>query len=473
MFTERYRSHHDAEAHLARLLKPAPISGGRPGGPGERPGGGAAGKPMPGDYSGELEERLRGESGAAGAGASGAGVYIHIPYCDRICTFCNLNRKESGGADLEAYTGYLVSEIKTWGAYRYIREGSFSAVYLGGGTPTVLSTRQLETLLKALKDNLPLSGDCEITVESAQHNLGPEKAAALERAGVNRFSLGIQTVSERGRALLGRTLPEEKAREHLRALRENFGGVLGIDIIYSYPGETLAELRQDAELCINSGIDSVSFYSLMIQEGSALARSIADKAVTFERSIESDRAAHRLFYQTLKEAGFSLLELTKLARPGRDRYRYIRVQYGRGDLLPIGSGAGGRIAGFPVYSLAPGRRFVSPGTGPSEKYHRMLGLLEFARYDPALLCGELDPEAGAAVRGALSALAGEGLLEKTEDGGYSPTAEGVFWGNNMAAAILEAAVTASGAKNPADPAEAATQTVQGVGAPAEASHGRR
>jgi oxygen-independent coproporphyrinogen-3 oxidase len=427
MFSERFRSHHDAEDRLSRLLNPGEAGG-------RRGSGGAS--PRPADHGGELEARLL--DGGAPEGGD-AGVYIHVPYCDRICAFCNLNRKELQGADTEDYTARLVSEIEDWGRYPYVRNRQFGAVYLGGGTPTVLSAPQLQRILAALRDNLALATDCEITVETTQHNLGPDKAAVLEKAGVNRFSLGIQTISGRGRELLGRTLPADRARERLRALRESFGGVLGIDIIYSYPGETVEELLGDAELCINSGVDSVSFYSLMIHEGSALARSIAEKAVVFDRSIAGDRELHGLFYQSLGEAGFALLELTKLARPLRDRYRYIEIQYGRGDLLPIGSGAGGRVAGFSVYSPAPGRRFVSALDPRHEKYRRMLGALEFARYDPALLCGELDDGAKAAVIRRLAELADQGFLEAAGSA-YRPTAEGVFWGNNIAADILEAAI---------------------------------
>jgi oxygen-independent coproporphyrinogen-3 oxidase len=432
MFAERFRSHHDAEDRLARLLHPEGSGSGRGGRPGR--GGGSEAPP---DHGEALEERLR--DGTVPDSAV-AGVYIHVPYCDRICAFCNLNRKDAKGADLDAYADGLIAEIEGWGRYPYIRNSRYSAVYLGGGTPTVLGPRRLQAVLGALKENLSLAEDCEITVETTQHNLSPGNAAILEKAGVNRLSVGIQTIAARGREILGRTLPEDRAREHLRALREAFGGVLGIDIIYSYPGQTREELLGDAELCADSGVDSVSFYSLMIQEGSALARSIAEKTILFDRSVAGEEALHNLFYRSLREAGFDLLELTKLAKPGRDRYRYIEAQYGRGDLLPVGSGAGGRLAGFSVYSPAPGRRFVSPLNPHDEKYYRMLGRLEFARYDPEPLCGDLDAGAREAARRCLAGLAERGLLEAAGNGAYSPTTAGVFWGNNIAAELVEAAI---------------------------------
>jgi hypothetical protein len=102
------------------------------------------------------------------------------------------------------------------------------------------------------------------------------------------------------------------------------------------------------------------------------------------------------------------------------------------------------MAGFSLYSAGPGRRFIAPLDPRHETYRRMLGLLEFARYDPALLCGELDAEPREAVERCLAGLTERGLLEAEETGGVCrPTEAGVFWGNNMAAEILEAAIGAA------------------------------
>jgi oxygen-independent coproporphyrinogen-3 oxidase len=419
LFTERYRSHHDAERALGAALT-------------------ATGRSNTVDWA-EVEKKLR-ESPPEG----NRGIYIHVPHCDRICSFCNLNRTERQGADLDAYTAYIIGEIKNYGAYPYIRERPFDAVYFGGGTPTVLSTDQLSRILEALGRHIPLRADSEISLESTQHNLGAKKAKALAERGVNRFSIGIQTFSDRGRKLLGRTFNEAKALEDLLALRSAFKGVLGIDIIYSYPDQSMEEINRDAEICVSSNIDSVSFYSLMIHQGSAMGRSIEQGDLQFVRDIEWDRERHHGFYNKLRESGFTLLELSKLARPGRDAYRYIHIRYENGDLIPIGSGAGGSIAGFPVYSMAPGRRFVSPKNERYERYYRMLGELQFGLYDPAKLTVGLGPGAEHAVAGKIKDLSRRGFLEPLPQSSVrvlSP--DGVFWGNNIAVEVLRAAIDAA------------------------------
>jgi oxygen-independent coproporphyrinogen-3 oxidase len=371
------------------------------------------------------------------------GIYIHVPYCDRLCSFCNLNRDERKAADLDAYTAYLVREIEMYGRRPYIRGQPFDAVYFGGGTPTVLSAEQFSTVLKALRDHIPLRKDCEITVESTLHNLGLDKAAVLERGGVNRFSIGIQTFSDRGRETLGRTWDGGKALEQLRALRAAFGGSLCLDIIYSYPGEKPEEVSYDAECCAALPADSVSFYSLMIHPGSQLEKSIKSGAITFNRSIEFDRERHHLLYRGLRERGFELLELSKLARPGRDRYQYIRVRYDNGDIIPIGAGAGGNIAGIPLYSMAPGKRFVSAPDPRYEKYHKILGYLQFGLYDADRITGELKGKAKKTVKERIAYYRDRGLLEAASPGApLGLSADGVFWGNNIAVDILSAAITA-------------------------------
>ncbi|MDR2314037.1 MAG: radical SAM protein [Spirochaetaceae bacterium] len=420
MFTERFRSHHDAEGSLEALLK--------------KPRGHLGRLFKMASWS-TVEKKLR-ESPRG----LPRGVYIHVPYCDKICSFCNLNRRARNNEDLDAYAAYIAGELKTFGAYPYIRDQPFDTVYFGGGTPTTLSAPQLGLILDALHAHIPLAADCEITVETTQNNLGLKKASALAELGVNRFSVGIQTFADRGRKVLGRTYSEEKALEELCALRAAFTGVLGIDIIYSYPDQTLEELQRDAEICISSGIDSVSFYSLMIHKGSALALSIENKETQFVQDLKWDKERHHLFYRQLAGAGFTLLELSKLIRPGRDAYRYIHIQYENGDLLPIGSGAGGRLAGFPVYSMGPGRRFVSAPNPEYEKYYRVLGLLQFGRYDAKKIAGHLGSEAEEQAAKKITEYLDRGFLETLDTGEYCLSPEGIFWGNNIAVDMLQAVV---------------------------------
>ena len=114
-----------------------------------------------------------------------ATIYVHTPYCDKICSFCNLNRKQIDN-DLEDYTSYLVSEFEKYGQTPYMKSKKINVIFFGGGTPTIFKEHQLERILKAINDNYNLTDDYEFTFETTLHNLNPKKIKVLENGGVNR-----------------------------------------------------------------------------------------------------------------------------------------------------------------------------------------------------------------------------------------------------------------------------------------------
>ncbi|MFW6291500.1 MAG: coproporphyrinogen-III oxidase family protein [Spirochaetota bacterium] len=412
----RYRSHHDSQAALARALGV------------ERTHGQGA--------SVTLEDLLRGTTPTRPRG-----LYLHVPFCDHICSFCNMNRCLSDTGALEAYSAEVVAQLRSAGEFDYVTSRPFDAVYFGGGTPTALLPAGLEAVLSQLVRSIPRDPACEWTVESTIHNLTPGKLSLLADAGVNRLSIGVQTFSDRGRRLLGRAGTGAWAARALEAVRREFDGTLGIDLIYSYPGQTLDEVREDAAMVGRLGIDSVSVYSLMIHDGSELSTRIADGELSFERSIDSDRRNHNELVDALAGHGLELLELTKMARPGRDDYRYIRIRYENADLLPVGTGAGGRIGSHRVYRVSPERTMISPTAPRYDELNLVLGYLQFGRYDvDALveLCGEPARET---ILSALREFHASGLLTPLGPGDYRLTPDGMFWGNNMAVDLLERIVT--------------------------------
>ena len=151
------------------------------------------------------------------------GIYVHTPYCDKLCSFCNMNRKFCQ-SNMEDYTELLIKEFNKYGKTNYIRNKLFSVVFWGGGTPTIYSEEQLIKLLEAFKDNFSLSQDYEWTFESTLHNLNLKKLKILEKYGINRISLGIQTFSNKGRTLLNRTYSEDETIRRIKEIQNNFKG---------------------------------------------------------------------------------------------------------------------------------------------------------------------------------------------------------------------------------------------------------
>ena len=171
-------------------------------------------------------------------------IYVHTPYCDKICSFCNLNRKQLDGS-LDSYAEYIASEFDKYGQTTYFKESTFDVIFFGGGTPTVYKPKQLEIILQSIQRNVKLGENYEFTFETTLHNLTEEKLEVMMKYGVNRLSVGIQTFSERGRIFYNRTYSKNEVIERLKKLKNFFKGEICIDIIYNFPDQTIEEIIED------------------------------------------------------------------------------------------------------------------------------------------------------------------------------------------------------------------------------------
>jgi anaerobilin synthase len=411
----RYRSHHDSENAIRTIL--------------------GITKRHPGVNIPGFMQLLDMEPGKSRRGA-----YLHVPYCDRICTFCNMNRKEMTRRLLADYSKELESQLIAVRDAKFVRGKPFESIYFGGGTPTIFSTEEYWRLLSGIRDTLPMTADCEWSVETTIHNATDEKIELMSAAGVNRLSIGVQTFSDRGRRVLGRYGSGAYVARRLEAIRSRFKGTIGIDIIYSYPEQTQEEIDKDVAYIRSLGLDSVSFYSLMLHEGSQLHTEIESGRRSFNRSVDEDRLLHHRFLESMYAGGYELLELTKLVRPGRDEYRYIRLRYDGGDLLPLGNGAGGSMGAYSVYRMSGERIMVSPIDPRFDGFHRVLGHLQFGRYDVDALAGLCGAGTGFWIESLLHEYEVDGFLQHRGGTTWSLTPEGVFWGNNLAVDFIAHAV---------------------------------
>lgn len=414
----RYRSHHDSQRALARAL--------------------GVERRRPDPTTPALDDLL--ETSPLN---QPRGVYVHVPLCDRVCSFCNMNRVLADRQRIHAYAKALADTFRDLSSRPYITGRPFDAIYFGGGTPTVFNAGDLEMVLQSVGDSVRRTRTCEWTFESTLHNLDAEKVRLLEKAGVNRLSIGVQTFSDQGRRVLGRSGDGAFAARRLETIRAEFSGTLGVDIIYSYPNESVDEVIADADTIQRLDIDSVSFYSLMIHDGSALSGRISSGDLIFHRDIDEDRHLHNVFFERLAKAGYNLLELTKVAKPGRDRYQYIRLRYANRDLLPVGNGAGGRVVGHSVYRMTPERIMISRTDSQYDKFNELLGHLQFGRYDLEKIRGHVGDEQDLLLKDLFAEYSANGLLRHDGGSTWRLTPDGVFWGNNMAVDLLEQTISES------------------------------
>lgn len=361
------------------------------------------------------------------------GIYIHTPYCDKICSFCNMNRKQLNN-NLDDYTDYLCKEFKKYGEKKYVQEKEISVVFFGGGTPTIYKANQLEKILSNLKENFSFSKDYEITFESTIHNLSLEKLKIMEKYGVNRISIGVQTFSDRGRKLLNRTYDKKTVIGKLKNIKNNFSGLLCIDIIYNYPGETLEEVEEDARILCELGLDSSSFYSLMIQEGSKIAKARNEEEIIFKYNLERDKELHDRFLEITSKNGYEVLEHTKISN-GKDSYKYIDNINRAKNLLAIGVGAGGRVEDIEYYNLNKMVTFYSRDSEFKYNMKKLSGIMQFKTVNLSEM-QELSGRYYGEVYKLLEEYEIKGLI-KLEKETYTYTKDGVFWGNSITAEVVK------------------------------------
>ena len=404
MFKIRYKSHHDVKNIIEKMMKRKIVT--------------------PFTFNKVLKGKPESEEG---------GIYVHTPYCDKICSFCNMNRKQIDN-DLNDYTEYLCKEFKKYGEKKYIKEKKITTIFFGGGTPTIYKAHQLEKILSSLKENFNISEDCEFTFETTLHNLTWEKLEIMEKYGVNRISIGIQTFSDRGRKLLNRTYDKEYIVSKIKDIRRKFKGLICIDIIYNYPDQTDEEIINDAETACELGVDSISFYSLMIQEGSQISKDREENKVVFKYNLVRDKELHDKFLEITLSRGYSVLEHTKITN-GKDKYKYIRNVNSFSDLIAIGIGAGGRIENYEFFHLNKIISFYAYDNELKMRVKKLSGILQYkiVKLDEIK---ELSGNSYENILNLLKKFEKEGLI-KLNDKVMEYTLDGIFWGNSITAYITE------------------------------------
>ena len=404
MFDIRYKSHHDVKNIIEKKMKRKIVT--------------------PFTFNKVLKESPLSKEG---------GIYVHTPYCDKICSFCNMNRKQVDN-DLNDYTDYLCKEFKKYGEKKYIKEKNITTIFFGGGTPTIYKAHQLKKILSTLRENFNISNDCEFTFETTLHNLTWEKLEIMEKYGVNRISIGIQTFSNRGRKLLNRTYEQEYIVNRIKEIRERFKGLICIDIIYNYPDQSDEEIENDAKIACELSVDSVSFYSLMIQEGSQISRDRSENKVIFKYNLARDKELHDKFLNITLSNGYSILEHTKITN-GKDQYRYIKNVNSSSDLIAIGVGAGGRISNYEFFHLNKLISFYAYDNELKFRIKKLSGILQYKKIELDEI-KELTKESYDKVYKLLEDFEKKGLLILTKET-MEYTLDGVFWGNSITTALVE------------------------------------
>ncbi|WP_462188093.1 MULTISPECIES: radical SAM family heme chaperone HemW [unclassified Frankia] len=345
------------------------------------------------------------------------GVYVHVPYCAARCGYCDFNTytaADLGGAlvssvGLTTFVDIATGEVRLARTVLGEQELVISTVFVGGGTPTLLTADDLGRLLRILDDGFGLAPDAEITTEANPESVDPAQLEQLRAAGYTRISFGMQSSRPHVLAALDRRHTPGRVPEVMRWARKAGFDQVSLDLIYGAPGESEADWAASLDAAIQLGPDHVSAYALTVEEGTKLSRRVRrgellepDDDLLADRYLQADDA--------LCAAGLTSYEVSNWSRGAGTRCRH-NLGYWRGDhWWGIGPGAHSHVGGVRWWNVRH----------PAE-YAARLG----AGRSPAAAREELDAQARRVERVMLGVRLAEGLAVGELDGAGREAAAGL------------------------------------------------
>ena len=242
------------------------------------------------------------------------GIYVHIPFCVRKCNYCAFLSGASDEALRERYVKVLCEEIRI--RARLMSDhahGVFDTIFFGGGTPSLLSSDQVARIISELKANFNIDDEAEITLESNPATLSMESLKGYRDAGVNRLSMGVQSMDDDILRRLGRIHTAGDVIRDMQNAREAGFDNINLDLMFAVPDSSLDTTISDIEAVTSLGPEHISFYSLQLEEGTAFFKEFEMGKLT-EITDEIDRAMYHAGTKLLKEKGYEHYEISNFAK---------------------------------------------------------------------------------------------------------------------------------------------------------------
>ena len=271
-------------------------------------------------------------------------LYIHFPWCEKKCPYCDFNSHQikeatgnKSGFDEQRYIKALITDLETelpntWGRQVH-------SIFIGGGTPSLLSPEGMDELLSAIRARINLDADAEITMEANPGSIEANKFVAFAKCGINRVSIGVQSFQDEQLKALGRIHNGEEAKRAIQIALDNFKSV-NLDLMYGLPNQSLEAAKADVETALSFKTSHLSFYNLTLEPNTYFA--------SFPPKLPNDDEIDAIFEQNLNllaKAGYKRYEVSAYAK--KDQECIHNLNYWRfGDYIGIGAGAHGKIS-FP------------------------------------------------------------------------------------------------------------------------------
>ena len=276
------------------------------------------------------------------------GVYVHVPFCAVRCGYCDFNTYTAtelgGGGSQAAYAGHAASEVAYAAQVLGDQRPVVDTVFFGGGTPTLLPSADLVAILGSIRDRFGLAPGAEVTTEANPDSVTPDSLAELRDGGFTRVSFGMQSSVSHVLRVLERTHDPARVAQAVTWAREAGFEQVSLDLIYGTPGESLADWRSSLAAALACGPDHVSAYSLIVEDGTRLARQVRTGVVPMP---DDDDLADKyvLADDALAAAGLEWYEVSNWARDEASRCRHNELYWRSASWWGIGPGAHSHVDG--------------------------------------------------------------------------------------------------------------------------------
>ena len=277
-------------------------------------------------------------------------AYVHIPFCTQICYYCDFSKVFIKNQPVDSYLEHLIEEYNAYDIKK------LRTLYIGGGTPTALSARQLAFLLEKLTDKLDLSYLEELTIEANPGDLDQEKIAVLKDSPVNRVSLGVQTFNDRMLKQIGRSHSEKDIYENIANLKKAGFDNISIDLIYALPKQTMEDVKINVAKAIALGIPHMSLYSLILENHTVFMNRMRRGKLSLPKE-DLEAEMFEYIIAELEKAGFEHYEISNFSKPGFESCHNL-MYWDNAEYYGIGAGASGYVDGVRYKNHGPIRHYL-------------------------------------------------------------------------------------------------------------------
>lgn len=262
-----------------------------------------------------------------------AGIYIHIPFCVKKCSYCAFLSGPAGPEVRQEYVNHLIEEIRL--RSREVPEAD--TIYFGGGTPSLLTPEQIGRILEEVRSAFRISEDAEVTLEANPGTFTAESLEGYRKTGINRLSMGVQSMDDRRLRYLGRIHTAEEVRRDVKIAREAGFHNINLDLIFAIPGTDVSDAMEDLEAIAALEPEHISFYSLQLEEGTSFFWDF-EAGKLREVPDETDREMYHRGIRALREKGYRHYEISNFARPGCES-RHNSKYWNMSEYVGLGLGA--------------------------------------------------------------------------------------------------------------------------------------